>query len=86
MNAREAQSLLRTIGRAGTQEEYAQARAITAALFTQWEARKALLAHRRRKPELLDDAWDAWHTEHTRLALELSKAEAALIALEDAQP
>lgn len=47
------------------------------ALRAQWKARRALIEHTQRHP--FSDV------ERTRLALELSKAEAELIALEDAQ-
>lgn len=49
------------------------------ALLAQWEARRALIEHEARPTGLV-----AWREKHIALALELSKAEAALIALEDA--
>ena len=56
------------------------------ALLAQWQARLELLKHNNATPPRYAIAgWVAWREERTRLALELSKAEARLIALEDAQ-
>lgn len=53
------------------------------ALLAQWEARLALLRHNNATPPRYAIAgWVAWREERTRLALELSKAEARLIELE----
>lgn len=61
-----------------------RARAICSAACDVWEARRAVLA----LPAPIEShgqAWVDWRCQQTLLALELSKAEAALIELEDAQ-
>lgn len=66
-------------------ETVKRARSICSAACDVWEARRAVIV----LPTPIEShgpAWVAWRTEQTRLALELSKAEAALIALEDAKP
>lgn len=56
------------------------------ALIEQWRARRALLRHEVARPaQSFGNEWVMWRCQQTLLALELSKAEAALIALEDAQ-
>ena len=56
------------------------------ALLAQWRAKRALLDHENARPaQSFGDAWVMWRCQQTLLALELSKAEARLMALEDAQ-
>lgn len=89
MKAREALLVDRTAVD-GDESAYAfaawlHAARIRNALLAQWEARRALIEHELLRPMSINpQAWRMWFSERTRLALELSTAEARLIALEDA--
>lgn len=79
MNAREALKITRDYPHC---DDAKQARRIMDALAEVWTARRAVI-EQPTPIESAGPAWVAWRTEQARLALELSTAEARLIALED---